>query len=232
MQVDIVLVEPQTSGNIGAVARVMKNFDFDNLILIDPECELDDYDAKARAMHAKEDVLQNARVEEWNYLDNYDYRVATTAILGDEHNMKRNPLTPEELSHRVKVTEGKKMAILFGREDLGLSNEEILRCDFVVNIPANPEYSTMNLSHAVAVILYELYRAMNEENFGKDIEPIGREEKEVMLDVIDEVLDEMEFQTEHKREQQKRLWRRIIGKSMLSNREAHALIGMFKKFKD
>ena len=106
--IDIVLIQPKTPGNIGAIARVMKNFGFANLILINPDCEID-FDAKSRAKHAK-DILENARVENFDFLNIYDYKIGTTARLGSDYNIPRSPLTPTELSKKINSLENVKVA--------------------------------------------------------------------------------------------------------------------------
>ncbi len=231
MQLDVVLKEPAISGNVGAVARTMKNFGFENLVLINPECDHLDYEGKARAMHAKDDVLDSARVEDENYLERYDYLVATTAIIGGDYNIKRSPVAPEELGERLAEVENDvRVGILFGTEDQGLSNKEIMKCDYVCTIPTHTEYPTMNLSHSAAVILYEVFKASDRKDITEDINAVGEEEKEILLEKIDAAIDNVEWQNDHRKEMQRFLWRRVLGRAMLTNREAHALMGFFKEF--
>lgn len=225
MRPAVVLVEPQTPGNIGATARVMKNFGVSRLFLVNPDCSPSDEEAVERAVHAK-DVLRKARVtEDWPKLD---YLAATTARVGGDHNVKSNPLTPREAAPRLASAE---TGIVFGPEDNGLSNDQVKRCDYTITIPAQEEYPTLNLSHAVTVILYEVSREFD-DGVGTDTEYMGKEEKDVLLDVIHDVLDELEFQTEHDRVMDDQLWQRIIGRSLLSKKEAQALMGVFRKIDD
>lgn len=224
------LVEPKTPGNIGAVARVMKNFGFKDLVLVNPECSHKDFDARARAKHAK-DVLKKAKVKDFDFFKKYDYVIGTTARLGRDYNIPRSPITPAALAFVIKQLEKVKVALVFGREDDGLSNEEIAKCDFVVTIPTSPKYAVMNLSHSVAIVLYELNKALSIERIGETIKPIGKKEKKTLLKLINETLDKIEFQTSAKRENQKTVWKRVVGKAMLTNREAMALMGLFRKVK-
>src|SRR3989338_2234783 len=110
----IILVEPETEGNIGAVARVMKNFDFEELILINPKANHLGREALDRATHAK-DILKKAKVKDFSYLKKFDYLIGTTAMLGSDYNIPRSPLTQEQLAEKVSKVKG-KIGILIGRE--------------------------------------------------------------------------------------------------------------------
>ncbi len=222
----VVLIEPKTSGNIGAVARVMLNFNLKNLILVNPKCNHLNPEAIRRAKHAKS-ILKNSEIVDFSYLKKFDYLIGTTAKLGRDYNIPRSPLLPEHLAEKIKGKK-EKVAILFGREDSGLTNKEILACDFIINIPAS-KYSTLNLSHAAAIIFYELFKEQGKKELAKKIPSITKKEKEIILKLINAKLNKMPFATNQKRETQRRLWKRIIGKAMLTKREAFALLGFLRK---
>ncbi len=93
----VILLEPVVPGNVGAVARAMKNFEFARLVLINPHCDHLCDEARNRAKHSQE-VLENAEVNDFFVVDDYDYLVATTAKLGTDYNISRSPLLPEELA--------------------------------------------------------------------------------------------------------------------------------------
>ena len=222
--VDIILMEPAVSGNIGAIARVMKNFGFSRLVLVNPKCKHLSQEARNRAKHAN-DILENARV--LKRVGRYDYLIGTTAKLGRDYNMPRCGLSPSELAGKLGQVKKAKVGLLFGRESSGLLNSEIAKCDFVVTIPASKEYYTLNLSHSVAIILYEL----SKENHTEHIAPISSVEKRVVLKMVDGVLNKLDFSTKEKKETQRTLWKKIIGKAMLTKREAFALLGFLRKIK-
>jgi len=217
----LVLIEPENSGNIGAIARVMKNFSFNRLILINPKAKIN-HDAKCRAKHAQ-DILNSAKTVDFNYLDRFDKLIGTTAKLGTDYNITRSPLTVAQLAEKVNMKQ--RIALLIGREGIGLTNKEISKCDIVVNIPSSKKYPTLNISHAVAVILYEL----NKKKATNNITPASRKDIEVLEGYVKNTLDTMEFNTPDKKKTQKIMWKRIIGKAMPTKREAFALIGFFKK---
>ncbi len=222
----VILIEPKTPGNVGAIARVMLNFDLKNLILVNPKCDHLSPEAIRRAKHAKP-ILKNAKIVGFSYLKKFDYLIGTTSKLGRDYNIPRSPLLPEQIAEKITGRK-EKIAILFGREDSGLTNKEILACDFIINIPTS-KYSALNISHAAAIIFYELFKEKGKKELAKRIPPITKKEKEIILKLINEKLKLMPFETEQKRETQRRLWKRIIGKAMLTKREAFALLGFLRK---
>lgn len=217
---NVILVKPENSGNIGAVSRVMANFNLKNLILVNPKCNHLSQEARNRAKHSQL-ILKKAKVVK--KIPKMDYLVATTAIRGTAYN-PRSPLTPTQLSSIIP--KNKKIGLLIGPESSGLSNKEILSADFVVTIPTSKKYSTLNVSHACAVLFYELF---NKEKTINELASL--KDKEVLLDNINKTLDKMKFSTSDKKKTQKIVWKRIIGKSFLTKREAFTLIGFFKKVK-
>lgn len=226
--ISIILIEPETSGNVGYVARAMKNFDFNDLILINPKCNHLDLDAMSRATHAK-DFLKKAKVKNFSYLKKFDHLIATTAMLGSDYNIPRSPISIEELAKRISKIESGKIGLMIGRESHGLNNKEIQMADFVITIPASKEYPTLSISHSVAIILYELFKHLNKEKHNDHFTPASKKDKEIVMRIINENLDKMDFSTKEKKDTQKKVWKRILGKSFLTKREAFAIMGFFKK---
>lgn len=156
-RVRVVLVTPRHPGNVGAAARAMKNLGLSQLVLVRPECELDEK-ARAQAAHAA-GVLETARIVDdlQSALSECVWAVATSARprhLGDE------PLTPWAAAERLleRAAQG-PVALVFGSERIGLTNAELERCHAVTRIPVSDEYSSMNLAAAVQILCYELRRA-------------------------------------------------------------------------
>ena len=220
----IVLIEPISPGNIGAIARAMKNFDLKKLILINPKCNPQSEEATKRAKHAK-DILKKAKiVENFDYLKRFDYIIGTSANVGStDYNIPRLPVKPENL--KIK---NKNSVIVFGREDSGLTNEEIMKCDFIVSIPSSKKYQTLNISHAAAIIFYELFKQKKETSH-EHIRMAVNKDKQILFKLINQSLNKLNFSTPDKKETQKKLWKRIIGKSYLTKREFQAMCGFFKK---
>jgi TrmH family RNA methyltransferase len=159
-RVRVVLVRPQVAGNVGAVARLMENFNAGQLCLVEPKAGALSREAVQRSTHG-EHRLQSAKVVPTltEALEGVVYAVGASRRRGPVH--QADDLTPPAMARVLseRATDG-NVALLFGTEDNGLSREDLLSCDAVVNIPANPEYATLNLSHAVAICLYEVFMAM------------------------------------------------------------------------
>jgi TrmH family RNA methyltransferase len=227
--ISVVLIEPKNPANIGAVARAMKNFGFRELVLISPKCRHLSDEARNLAKHAQ-DVLEHALVKPRSFLSSFDLLVATTAKLGTDYNLPRSPISPEQLSERLSKAGAKSgIALLIGREDIGLTNREIQGCDFSVSIPASKEYPTLSISHSAAVLLYEISKLQKFPKSTDNFPLAPAREKELLLKKADALLARLGFSTKEKLATQKRLWRRLIGKSFLTMREAFALFGFFRK---
>ncbi len=221
--ISVVLVGPENPGNIGAVARVMSNFGFKSLILISPKAKHLSDDALRRAKHSSE-ILRSAKIESIGFLKKFDYVIATTSKLGSDYNIKRLALSPEQAAEKIASAAGLNIALVFGRESTGLTNTELGYADFVLTIPAKG-HKALNLSHAVAVVLYEL----SKRSIRPGIAYATAREKSVVFQLISGMLDSLEFATAQKKETQKKVISNIIGKSMMTKREAFALIGLLKK---
>lgn len=225
--IQIVLVEPEEEGNVGAIARVLANFNISKLVLVNPKCEHLGVDALIRSKHA-EKILRNAVVVKDLDSIKTDYLVGTTSLLGTDYNVSRIPMNPEMFAEKIKNVK-KKVSIVFGREGDGLTNEEIRKCDFTVTIPTSTKYKAMNLSHSVAIVLYEIFKKSKDEKTGEGYRLASGKDKQILLKTIDKVLDNLKFATNDKKETQKRVWKRIIGKAFVTKREFNSLIGFFKK---
>lgn len=220
----VVLIEPQTEGNIGAIARAMKNFGFKDLILINP-CELGDV-AYKRAMHAN-DVLDQAKTfSTFDKASNkLDFIVGTSGIVNvNDKRHLRNPIPPHEFSGRIFEIDG-KIGLVFGREDQGLSRDELSKCDMLITIPASKTYPIMNISHACTIILYELYSHQHEL---KEPRPSSGMEREKLYEQFSEFLTTITY-PKHKRKGTEVLFRRMIGRSLPSKWEFHTMMGVFSR---
>jgi tRNA/rRNA methyltransferase len=219
----IVLVEPIYSGNVGSVARVMKNFGFSELVLLNP-CELD-MPARVMSVHAYE-IIENARIEFTlkEALSGSNTVVGMTGLHGktDNKHYRMPAYNPKKLKDKLSG-KGGIVSLVFGREDAGLSNEELEICDIVVNIPTSPEYPSMNLSHAVAVVLYELSDIEGGERYLADHSDV-----ELLYEHIDEVMDDIEYK-EHKEDKTKLMLQRIFGRAELTGREVQTLRGVLRR---
>lgn len=210
----VALLRPENPANIGAIARVMKNFGYSILLLIDPQCNHLSQEARNLAKHAQ-DVLEQAKIlHSLHELDGTI--VGTTAQVGTDYNLPRTPLLPKELK------EYSGLILLFGPEGTGLTNREIAHCDLIVKIPTNSTYPTLNVSHAVAILLYELQEYVPRERATK-------QERKELYKNIKKTLNAWKFSTKEKKQTQEVLWQRILYKMPLTTREVFGLHGYFKK---
>jgi tRNA/rRNA methyltransferase len=217
----VVLVEPQTDGNVGAVARSMGNFGFKELCMVSP-CEMTE-EAYKRAKHAG-NILRNAiLVDSFEEAIKDCYMVVGTSgiITKGEGHFARIPITPREFAEKSTELE-EKVALVFGREDLGLSQEQLLRCDLLVNIPSHDEYPILNLSHAVTIVLYELYALQ-----GKPSNPVPSSEAETeqMYRFFSDMLDAIDY-PKFRREKTDVMFRRMMGRAVPSRWEYHTIMGV------
>jgi len=153
--VSIVLVEPQSPGNIGSVARVMLNTGFKNLQLVSP-CDYKNNEGFSMACKA-DGLLLKAEV-----FDDVHECIERAAVVVGTTRRKGRIRWPvmtlaEAVPKLLELSAANKVAVLFGREDRGLTNDEIKLCDILVEIPSADEYPSLNLSHAVFVICYHLF---------------------------------------------------------------------------
>lgn len=155
--VSFVLVEPQEPGNIGASARAMKNMGFDKLEIVNPP-DMGSYEARAFA-HSAEDVLESAIVREdlKTAIDDKAFVIGTSRRFGKKRGLMFNI---EDSAVRIReIARKNRVAILFGREDKGLSNQEVDQCAFLVSIPTSKKAPSINLSQSVMLMAYELFKA-------------------------------------------------------------------------
>jgi len=203
----------------------MANFDFKNLYLVKP-CKLDD-DCYARAKHASK-IIDDAQVFSSfpDAIKNLDYLVATSSIdyKRDKKHL-RNPVFLNEFSEKIFETDG-KIGLIFGREDYGLYNEEIARCDIMLRIPTSESYLSLNLSHAVSLILYSLF--IRRSFKPKQRRNIGKTEKDKLYKFFKDLLDEVDY-PEHKKEKTQVMFKRIMGRAIPSKWEYHTLMGVLSK---
>ena len=222
----IVFVECETPGNIGFLARTMANFGLKNLVLINPPTLTNE--AYYQATHGKY-IVENAKIyptlDDFYQSQRIDFKVASTGMAGGSYNLSRIPLRPEQLGESMNVSN--KIAILFGREGDGLTNKEIEDCDICVSIPTDPTYPIMNISHAAAIIFYELFK--NKHDFGVEgVSESSDLEKDYLIKDMDSLIDSLDI-PEHKKKNGKKTFRNIISRAFITGRESHTMKGILRR---
>ena len=230
--IKIVLVNTSHPGNIGATARAMKNMGLHSLILVQPE-DFPSGVAVGRAASAV-DLLESAQV-----VSSLEEAVSDCQlIIGASARRRSIPwpmLEPEECGDKV-ATESQQhsVALVFGREDSGLNNEELQQCHFHVQIPTNPECSSLNLAAAVMVICYEVHKAGlkladqpdSESKEYWDQEMATADQVEHFYDHLERVLVDIDFHDpENPRQLMQRL-RRLFGRVRIDAMEMNILRGI------
>ena len=227
--VKVVLVGTTHPGNIGATARAMKNMGILDLALVEPK-EFPSDVATFRSKAAK-DILEKASVHTSleEAISECELVVGTSARGRTVPWPVLNPREAAEEMHKSSLNG--KVAIVFGREDRGLTNEELGLCNFHVHIPSDPEYSSLNLSQAVQILAYEIRlsylqdRHVNKEYW--DVELANNEQTERLINHMDELMQEVNFyDVENPRKLLVRV-RRFFKRSKIDVMEANIFRGFF-----
>ncbi|MBI5235819.1 MAG: RNA methyltransferase [Deltaproteobacteria bacterium] len=224
--ISIVLVEPQSSGNVGSVARAMKNTGLTNLVLINP-CDYRNNESYSFACKA-DDVLLAARraatLDE--YLKDDGVVVGTTRRPG---RLRYPALTLiEAVPKLLELAVENRVSILFGREDRGLENHEVALCDMLVEIPTHENYPSLNLSHAVFIVCHHLFMSLGDERCG--IKAAPRIEVEKMYVHMEETFRGLGYGDkggEYLLTSILRGFKKLFGRSSLMQKEVNMLRGIF-----
>ncbi|RXK49281.1 RNA methyltransferase [Halorientalis pallida] len=229
--VSVAVVDATEPGNVGTIARSMKNFGLSDLLLVDPP-ELDpEGEAYGFAGQAREDVLPEARELTFEELVAEFHTVGCTAVTNEDATKHvRYPFqTPAELADDLARIES-ETAVVFGRERVGLTNDELARMDQVCSIPASAEYPVLNLGQAATVVLYELRDLTVDETQHPDErhERADQQAVEGLHEQFSDFLDDIGH-PEEKRPKARRLCRRFVGRAHPTGREARTLRGIFRR---
>ncbi len=225
----IILVEPAGALNVGSVARVMKNMGLHRLVLVNPQCDRQSEEARRMAVHGI-DVLEQAKEVATlpEALEGCYRAIATT-------HRPRNLESPLETPRQALpwlIVPDSPTALIFGREDRGLSNEELNYAHRFVGIPANPEYSSLNLAQSVAVCAYELYQH-EQTNAIADVNPASKaaslENLEGYYQHLQTTLLNIGYLYPHTANARMEKFRRLYQRAQLSEEEVALLRGILRQ---
>ena len=224
--VRIVLVRPRDPRNVGAACRAMKSMGITSLAIV-PDAIIDPRQALTLAHYAS-DVLDNALV----CPDLRDAVKDAVLVAGTTRRRGRNrkyfTVFPEQLGERIAAIGKGTVAVLFGNEETGLTDEELSMCHLAVSIPASPEFPSLNLSHAVQVVCYEIFRALSRGRL-TPFSPISSKEVDVLVSVITRSLKSIGFFRQVGPEQMGVFFKDILARAGLSVNEARRLGVTFRK---
>ena len=225
--ISFILHRPQLSENIGACARAIKNFNFKKLVLISPKPTFPNDKILATSVGAKDIINQSKKYENLEKaLNKIDIVIATSARFRNK-NIKHINL--EDLK---KINFKKKIGFLFGPEASGLSNNEISYANYTLQIPTNPDFKSLNLSHSLIIIAQHVANIIKSKNpsfqKSKKIKSASKKEIQSMLNLCLNNLDEINFfRPKEKRPKMLENLRNIFYKMDLSDKETRILSGVF-----
>ena len=231
--IQVVLVNPSHPGNIGAVARAMKNMGLRQLVLVDPR-KFPDPQAEWRAASAL-DIIQAARV-----VETLDEAIADSQFVVGTSARERRISWPVQdarltASRIVQHSLTDKVSILFGREDSGLNNDELRRCNLHCHIPTHRDYESLNLSMAVQIVCYEIRMAElegtlpPEEDAHWENEFATSQDMEYFYEHLEETLVDLEFLNPAAPRQLMTRLRRLYSRVRLDEMEVQILRGILKE---
>ena len=226
--IHFILVRPQMGENIGSVARAIKNFNIKNLRIVNPRCQWPNQKALTTSVGAK-DVLKSTKI--YNSIEksigDLDIVFASTSRI---RTINKKIISIRDL--RKKIKKKRKIGVLFGPEASGLSNDEISCADYLVKIPTNKQFSSLNLSHSAIIFCFEIYQFFSNQKVvyksGYKSSVAKKSEVNKFIKFIVSRLDQKGFlQPDHKRKSMIININNIFQRLSLSEQEIRILLGIF-----
>ena len=160
-----ILVKPQLGENIGACARSIKNFGFSKFHIVSPKINFPNHKAKATSVGAF-DIINKAKVfnETKDAIGNFDIVISLSARRRD---INKKHISLNNFIKLIKIKNKASFGLMFGPEASGLSNEDISFSNYILQIPTSPKFKSLNLSHSLTIICYEIFKILNDNLFDK-----------------------------------------------------------------
>ena len=225
--ISFILHKPQLSENIGACARAIKNFNFKRLVLVNPKPTFPNDKILATSVGAKDIIKQSKKYDNLDdAISKIDIVIATSARFRNKNVKHIN------LNGLKKINFKKKIGFLFGSEASGLSNNEISYANYTLQIPTNPDFKSLNLSHSLIIIAQYVSSIIKLKNIpfkkSKKIKSATKKEIQSMLNLCIQNLDEINFfRPKEKRAKMLENFRNIFYKMDLSDKETRILSSVF-----
>jgi len=229
MNISVICMGIQGSVNLGFIARTMMNFGLRELILVDPQCVVDS-EALKMACHA-EAILDSLKIVSKleDITPQFHVLAGTT---GKEEITQHGPtLSPDQLGRNIaSLPSRQKAAVLLGPEDHGLSHQDLKKCRWIARIPNSPAYPSMNISHAAAVLFYEIFRHCSKTDANVEGSPLPTvSQMEQFYDHFQQVLLDVGFLHSDNPERILYVIRRILSRTTLDGRELKILRGIVRQ---
>jgi tRNA/rRNA methyltransferase len=223
----IVMVRPRGSGNIGSVARAMKNFGAGELAIVG-SARTQSFWARAMAVHGR-DILAGAKF----YPSIREAIADCTLVVGTTCRpglYRSHSQTPRELAPELIATlRQSRAALLFGPEDHGLSNKDLEHCQLLMTIPSQPDYQSLNVAQAAVICLYEIHVAGLAPGGHDGLQRAEAEKVERLFDIMRASLLKIGFLDSENPEHMLLAFRRILGRGGLEEKDVRILTGMFRQ---
>ncbi len=226
----IILVEPAFPGNIGSVARAMKNMGFSKLRLVNP-CDFQNEETRKLAVNAYH-IIENCDI--FNSLkeatSDLNITVATTAKIGKY----RKPVFNVEDISTILKTLGKnnKIGLVFGRERIGLLNKEVDYCNLIAEIPSSRDYPCLNLSQSVLIFCYELFKNVKYTGEPALFDVVSNDKMEKFYEKLEKLLLDINFLDTDNPEFKMKAIRKIFGRAYITGNELNLLYGIIRQIRN
>ena len=210
-----VLIQPQLGENIGASARSLKNFGFSNLIITNPKCGWPNIKAKATSVGAF-DILSKTKVfkSTETAINNFDLIFSFSARKRD---INKKHIGMYDFLKIIKKQKNKKIGLMFGPEASGLSNLDLSYANYVVQIPSSPKFKSMNLSHSITLVCYELFKLNNFRFIKKSVFNKGIGQKGKLSSILKLLLTNLEKKNFFKPSEKRSSMIKNINNSLMMN---------------
>ena len=189
-----ILIKPQLGENIGACARSLKNFDFSNLLIVSPKQSFPNPKTKATSVGAY-NIIKKAKVFDntQKAIDQFNIIISLSARKRD---INKKHISMNRLDSLIRLNKEKKIGFMFGPEASGLSNEDLSFSNYILQIPTSKKFKSLNLSHSVTLICYEVFKTLNLNKFNKYTKTIKISSKakiSALLSHLIKLLENKEF---------------------------------------
>ena len=221
MKLRLVLVEPEGKINFGFILRLAKNFEVDEVVAVKPKFDVNDEEVLRFAAQGK-DYIEKVKVVN-SYEEALEGVKVCTSAKVSTYDPLRSFIVPWEL--KEKIGEPETLTLVFGRESVGLTREELKACDVLLHVPASSKYPVLNLSHAVAIVLWEVWKQYRLQR-GRLPERVDERDVELIMNAVEELASRF-VGDEVKRERLLVAIKRLVTKA--TKQEARSLLYLLGK---
>jgi len=230
--VHFILFKPQLAENIGACARALKNFNFSKLKIVSPKISFPNEKVFATSVGAK-DIINASKV----YCNFEDAIKNTNCVIATSSRIRKKNYKYLSLNELRKINFKQKIAIVFGPEASGLTNNELSYANYVIKLPTNNKFQSLNLSHCVILLCHEIFKILNKKIKKFDSryknKQVNKEELNKFVNFLVNSLDQIRFlQPDRKRNSMIENIRTIFHKMNLSDKEMRILLGIIGSLKN